>query len=35
MFGVDLTNQFGRVAKNTGIKKYNQMHNKEALHRNL
>jgi hypothetical protein len=35
MFGVDLTNQFGRVRKNPGIKKYNQRHIKEALHKNL
>jgi hypothetical protein len=35
MFGVNLNNQFGRVAKDTGIKKCHQRYIKEALHKNL
>jgi hypothetical protein len=34
LFGVDISNQAGRVTKNIGIKKYNQRHLKETLNRN-
>lgn len=34
MFGLDISNHVGRVAKNTGIKKYNQRHIKDAVERN-
>lgn len=34
IFGLDISNHVGRVAKNTGIKKYNQRQIKDALNRN-
>ena len=34
MFGLDLSNHVGRVAKNTGIRKFNQRQIKDVLNRN-